>query len=107
MAKGMADSKHGASEAGAGAAARPHPVIDPDICKGCGRCVVACPQHVLRLADALNRQGVHPAEYLGEGCTGCAICFYNCPEMYALEVHTPPRPKAGAARAADANGKPT
>ena len=67
----------------------PRPVIDKDECKGCGRCVEACPKNVLRLGDTLNRQGYLPAEYIGEGCTGCAICFYNCPEPYAIEVHTP------------------
>jgi MinD superfamily P-loop ATPase len=28
------------------------------------------------------------AEYTGSGCSGCAICFYTCPEPYAIEIHT-------------------
>jgi NAD-dependent dihydropyrimidine dehydrogenase PreA subunit len=44
---------------------------------------------VLRFADHTNRRGFVPVEYIGEGCTGCAICFYNCPEFYALEVYIP------------------
>ncbi len=64
------------------------PVIDETVCKGCGRCVAACPKQVLRLRDTLSRRGVKPAEYVGEGCIGCGICFYNCPEPYAIEVHS-------------------
>jgi len=41
------------------------------------------------MADRLNSRGVKPAEYVGEGCTGCAICFYNCPEPYAIIVEKP------------------
>lgn len=67
----------------------PRPVFDEDHCKSCGRCVAACPKKVLRIKDTLNRRGVNAAEYIGSGCIGCAICFYNCPEPYAVEVHTP------------------
>jgi NAD-dependent dihydropyrimidine dehydrogenase PreA subunit len=27
--------------------------------------------------------------YAGEGCIGCATCFYTCPEPHALEIHIP------------------
>lgn len=67
----------------------PRPVIDADECKSCGRCVNACPKKCLRLANRLNSRGVSPAEYVGEGCTGCAICFYNCPEPYAITIEKP------------------
>lgn len=69
--------------------ALPRPVITTDECKSCGRCVEACPQKCLRLADRMNSRGVKPAEYVGEGCTGCAICFYNCPEPYAITIQKP------------------
>jgi NAD-dependent dihydropyrimidine dehydrogenase PreA subunit len=35
----------------------------------------------------LNAYGVHPAHYKGEGCTGCGICFYVCPEPGAITVY--------------------
>ncbi len=72
-----------------GGAKLPRPVIDADECKSCGRCVNACPKKCLRLANRLNSRGVKPAEYVGEGCTGCAICFYNCPEPYAITIEKP------------------
>jgi Pyruvate/2-oxoacid:ferredoxin oxidoreductase delta subunit len=72
--------------------AQPHPVIDVEVCKGCGRCIAACPQKVLRLRAGINHRNVQPAEYMGSGCTGCGICFYNCPEPYAIEVEIPDKP---------------
>ncbi|NLK26338.1 MAG: 4Fe-4S dicluster domain-containing protein [Euryarchaeota archaeon] len=71
-----------------------YPEIDADECKGCRRCIVACPRKLLRLAPKVNRKGFTPAEYIGEGCTGCAICFYNCPEPYAIAIHDNRKGKA-------------
>jgi NAD-dependent dihydropyrimidine dehydrogenase PreA subunit len=67
----------------------PRPVIVADECKSCGRCVAACPKKCLRLAEHMNRRGVRPAEYAGAGCTGCAVCFYNCPEPYVITIEKP------------------
>lgn len=67
-------------------AAKPRPLIDADECKSCTRCIIACPKKCLRLADRLNRRGVKPVEYVGEGCIGCALCFYTCPEPYVLSI---------------------
>jgi NAD-dependent dihydropyrimidine dehydrogenase PreA subunit len=77
------------------AAPLPRPVIHEDHCKGCGRCIEACPKKVLRFKDTLNRRSVKPAEYVGSGCIGCGICFYNCPEPFAIEVHSAARKTGG------------
>lgn len=69
------------------------PVIDAEECKGCGRCVAACPRKVLGLRTRLNRRGVNPAEYAGDGCVGCGFCFDTCPEPYAIRVETPKKQK--------------
>ena len=66
--------------------AQTHPEIETDSCKGCGRCVAACPRQCLALTATFNKMGVKPVGYLGEGCIGCAMCFYNCPEPYAIKV---------------------
>ena len=61
-------------------------VVDKENCKGCGRCVAACPKKCLALGETLNAMGIKSVEYKGEGCISCGMCFYNCPEPYALKV---------------------
>lgn len=70
--------------------------IDPEECKGCGLCVEACVQKVLRLSEGLNRYGYHPAVYDGSGCNGCGLCFVVCPEPGALTVYKAVAPQAAA-----------
>ena len=59
----------------------------PDECKGCGRCVLACPKKLLKLGSKLNFMGVPYAEYAGEGCVGCGACYYTCPEPGAITIY--------------------
>lgn len=68
---------------------KPQPLISTSECKGCERCVAACPAKCLKISDKLNCRGIHPAEYIGVGCTGCGICFYNCPEPYTILIEKP------------------
>jgi 2-oxoglutarate ferredoxin oxidoreductase subunit delta len=65
--------------------------IQSERCKACGFCVQACPQHVLRLSDALNLHGYHPVR-LDEGerfCTGCGICAVVCPDVVFTVYRAP------------------
>ena len=58
--------------------------INTATCKGCGLCVVACPQHVIDLStDQPNAKGYYPAVLVDpEGdCTGCALCAVACPDV--------------------------
>ena len=71
----------------------PRPVINNIECKACGRCVAACPKGVLYMGTEFNERGHHFVKYSGEGCTGCANCFYTCPEPSALQVHIPAKKK--------------
>jgi NAD-dependent dihydropyrimidine dehydrogenase PreA subunit len=83
----------GESNLNEGGEVLPRTVIDAEVCKGCRRCIAACPRQVLRLRPVMNHAGIQPAEYGGRDCTGCGICFYNCPEPYAIRVEAPDRSK--------------
>ncbi|MBQ3672048.1 MAG: 4Fe-4S dicluster domain-containing protein [Kiritimatiellae bacterium] len=60
--------------------------IDKENCKACGRCVAACPKKCLALGDEFNAMGIRAVKYTGAGCVSCGLCFYNCPEPYAIKV---------------------
>ncbi|MDR1534312.1 MAG: 4Fe-4S dicluster domain-containing protein [Planctomycetota bacterium] len=65
---------------------RPRVGIDGLECKGCGRCVLACPAKCLEIGKAANARGYQPAIYRGDGCVGCGNCYYVCPEPLAIEI---------------------
>ena len=61
------------------------PVLAPEYCKGCGRCVDACAHHCIELGHEINpATGLVPVLLHLEACTGCALCFDACPEPYGL-----------------------
>jgi 2-oxoisovalerate ferredoxin oxidoreductase delta subunit len=68
---------------------KPYPLLNIIECKGCGRCVIACPKNVLLMSDDLNARGYHYVMYAGNGCSGCTNCYYTCPEPRAIEIHIP------------------
>lgn len=60
------------------------------LCKGCDFCVKSCPPEVLGFSTDINERGYRYSFYIGDGCTGCGICFYNCPEPGAIIVWRKP-----------------
>jgi len=53
------------------------PKIDPERCRGCGRCVDICPFDAVRLKA--NGRGFYTAEILRHNCVGCGGCVGRCP----------------------------
>ena len=62
-------------------------VLEGELCKECLLCIEVCVPDVLKVSDKLNKMGYHPVEYKGEGCTGCGVCFYVCPEPGTIIVY--------------------
>jgi 2-oxoglutarate ferredoxin oxidoreductase subunit delta len=64
--------------------------IQEELCKACELCVVSCPSGNLRISAKLNHAGFHPVEFSYQGskgvCTGCAICYWVCPDFAISEV---------------------
>ena len=53
------------------------PRVDPERCRGCGRCVDICPFDAVRLKA--NDRGFYTAEVLRHNCVGCGGCVGRCP----------------------------
>lgn len=64
---------------------RPKPIVLPDYCKGCGRCIEACAQDCITLGAAINpATGLPYVEIDLTNCTACGLCLSACPEPYGL-----------------------
>ena len=57
--------------------------IDAVRCKGCGRCITACPKDLIGYSEVLNDQGYPTVIFNGEpeDCNGCALCATACPDL--------------------------
>jgi NADPH-dependent glutamate synthase beta subunit-like oxidoreductase/NAD-dependent dihydropyrimidine dehydrogenase PreA subunit len=59
------------------------PRVDPERCRGCGRCKEICPFDAIHLRS--NKQGTYTAEVLRYNCVGCGGCVGRCP-VTALDM---------------------
>jgi pyruvate/2-oxoacid:ferredoxin oxidoreductase alpha subunit/NAD-dependent dihydropyrimidine dehydrogenase PreA subunit len=74
------------------ASARPKPFLEPEYCKGCLRCIDACPKDCISHGSHIHPgTGYVPVEMDLEKCNGCQLCVQACPEPFGL------RPQAGPA----------
>ncbi len=64
------------------------PIINPEKCTACGKCVAACPKQVIELAQASKAvvischsrdKGVDTKKKCQVGCIACGICVRTCP----------------------------
>ncbi len=66
-------------------AERPKPFVFPEYCKGCGRCIGACPKDCITLGTEINPQtGLVPVVVDLTLCNGCGLCISACPEPFGL-----------------------
>ena len=69
---------------------RPKPFLFPEFCKGCGRCIEACPKHCISLGSEINpATGLIPVHLDLDLCNGCGLCLSACPEPYGLAASKP------------------
>jgi len=72
---------------------RPKPFLEPEYCKGCLRCVDACPRDCISPGDTINpATGLMPVRLNLESCNGCGLCIQSCPEPYGLRPETDREP---------------
>jgi pyruvate/2-oxoacid:ferredoxin oxidoreductase alpha subunit/NAD-dependent dihydropyrimidine dehydrogenase PreA subunit len=63
------------------------PYLVPEYCKGCGRCIDACPKHCIELGTEVNPlSGMVPVHLDLEACNGCGLCIGACPEPFGLRA---------------------
>jgi Na+-translocating ferredoxin:NAD+ oxidoreductase RNF subunit RnfB len=64
------------------------PIINPEKCTACGKCVAACPKQVIELAQASKAvvischskdKGADTKKKCQVGCIACGICVRTCP----------------------------
>jgi len=76
------------------------PLLQPEYCKGCSRCLEACAQGCISAGSDINAlSGLAPVLLDLERCNACGLCIDACPEPYGLvaaggEVPLPAPPQA-------------
>ncbi|MBI4799883.1 MAG: FAD-dependent oxidoreductase [Desulfarculus sp.] len=53
------------------------PRVDPERCRGCGRCEAICPFDAVRLVP--GQGGLYTSQVLRHNCVGCGGCVGRCP----------------------------
>jgi 2-oxoglutarate ferredoxin oxidoreductase subunit delta len=60
----------------------PKMTVNPNLCKGCGLCLSACPKKIIKFSDKINTKGYHYAEVVEqEQCIACKMCYQICPDV--------------------------
>lgn len=68
---------------------RPKPFLEAEYCKGCLRCIEACPKDCITPGTEINPATGYVAVELNlAACNGCALCMQACPEPFGLRPET-------------------
>ncbi|RJP72265.1 MAG: 4Fe-4S dicluster domain-containing protein, partial [Candidatus Abyssobacteria bacterium SURF_17] len=59
------------------------PRVDPELCRGCGRCADICPFDAIKMVAGPD--GIFTAEVLRHNCVGCGGCVGRCP-VTAMDI---------------------
>jgi pyruvate/2-oxoacid:ferredoxin oxidoreductase alpha subunit/NAD-dependent dihydropyrimidine dehydrogenase PreA subunit len=64
---------------------KPRPILFPQFCKACGRCITACPKDCIHMGTEIDpATGQTPVVIDLSECNGCGLCLTACPEPYGL-----------------------
>lgn len=59
------------------------PRVDPQLCRGCGRCAEICPFDAITMVPSSH--GIFTAEVIRHNCVGCGGCVGRCP-VTAMDI---------------------
>ncbi|MDO8388995.1 MAG: 3-methyl-2-oxobutanoate dehydrogenase subunit VorB [Actinomycetota bacterium] len=64
---------------------KPEPMLLPEYCKGCGRCIDSCTKDCIALGTEINPlTGLVPVVLDLERCNHCGLCIDACPEPFGM-----------------------
>ena len=68
------------------------PVVDEEVCNGCGKCVSACPVEAMTLVSANNphHSKMKKAKVDEQTCLGCGVCLRTC-SHHGLSLRSRPQ----------------
>jgi len=70
---------------------RSKPFLQAEYCKGCMRCIDACPKHCISQAHEIQPMtGLVPVVLDLSDCNACGLCIQACPEPYGLRPEPGP-----------------
>jgi pyruvate/2-oxoacid:ferredoxin oxidoreductase alpha subunit/NAD-dependent dihydropyrimidine dehydrogenase PreA subunit len=73
---------------------KPLPRLELRYCKGCGRCIGACPKHSISFRSSPETEsGFVAVEIDLETCNACGLCLEACPEPWGLMGVTEETPR--------------